>query len=53
MILRTKKEPQKMCELYLDNLEHINNWDLIDYSAPHIVAPNVSDVVLRDATRPL
>ena len=47
MILRTKKEPQKMCELYLDNLEHINNWDLIDYSAPHIVAPNVSDVVLR------
>ena len=47
MLLKTKKEPQKMCRLYLDNLDYINNWDLIDYSAPHIVAPNVSNEVLR------
>ena len=36
-----------MCGLYLQNLDYINNWDLIDYSAPHIVAPYVSDEVLR------
>lgn len=48
MILRAKKDSEKMCELYLDNLEYINNWDLIDYSAPHIVAPNVSAHVLRE-----
>lgn len=38
MVLRVKKEPQRMCEIYLQNLKHINNWDLIDYTAPHIVA---------------
>ena len=46
MILKSKKEPEKMCDLYLKNLKFINNWDLVDYSAPHIVAPNVSDQVL-------
>ena len=48
MILKSKTEPNLMCELYLQNLEHINNWDLVDYSAPHIVAPYVSNNILRD-----
>ena len=48
MILKTKKEPHLMRELYLQNLEHINNWDLIDYSAPHIVAPYTTQNVLRN-----
>ena len=48
MLKKVKKEPQKVCEIYLDNLEYINNWDLVDYSAPHIVAPNVSENVLRE-----
>ena len=47
MLIKTKKEPQKMYELYLKNLKQINNWDLIDYSAPHIVAPNISEDNLR------
>ena len=47
MILKSKNEPLLMCGLYLQNLDYINNWDLIDYSAPHIVAPYVSDEVLR------
>ena len=47
MILKSKTEPLLMCGLYLQNLDYINNWDLIDYSAPHIVAPYVSDEVLR------
>ena len=48
MLKKVKKEPQKVCEIYLDNLEYINNWDLVDYSAPHIVAPNVSENVLQE-----
>lgn len=48
MLLKTKKEPQIICELYLKNLKYINNWDLIDYSAPHIIAPYVTIDSLRD-----
>lgn len=48
MLLKSKKEPEGMCKLYLNNLEWINNWDLIDYSAPHIVAPNVDYDELRE-----
>ncbi len=48
MCLRVEKEPEKMCELFLNNLKYINNWDLIDYTAPHIVAPNVSKDKLRE-----
>lgn len=48
MLLKSKNEPDLICGLYLQNLDYINNWDLIDYSAPHIVAPYVSRQVLRD-----
>ena len=48
MILRSKKEPDVMCKMYLENLEYINNWDLIDYSAPHIVAPIVDKKCLHE-----
>ena len=47
MILKSKTEPHLMCGLYLQNLDYINNWDLIDYSAPHIVAPYISNEVLN------
>ena len=47
MILKSKKEPDAICKMYLENLEYINNWDLIDYSASHIVAPNVDEKCLR------
>lgn len=42
MVIKSKKEPEKMCELYLKNHKHINNWDLIDYTCPHIIAPIIS-----------
>ena len=48
MILRTKTESEKICNLYLSNLNWINNWDLVDSSAPHIIAPNVSKQKLRE-----
>lgn len=47
MLLKSKNEPQFICGLYLQNLDYINNWDLIDYSAPHIVAPYVTEDVLK------
>lgn len=48
MILKSKKEPNLICGLYLQNLDYINNWDLIDYSAPHIVAPYTTPNILRE-----
>lgn len=46
MLHKVKKEPEKMCRIYLENLQYINNWDLIDYTAPHIVAPYCGEQVL-------
>lgn len=51
MVLRVKKEPQNISEIYLENLKYINNWDLIDYTAPHIVAPYVSVEKLRELAK--
>lgn len=48
MLIQNKKNPDLMCKLYLDNLEYINNWDLVDYTAPHIIAPNCDEVKLRE-----
>ena len=31
------KNPKEVLELYLRNIRHVNNWDLVDVSAPHIV----------------
>ena len=47
MLIQVSQNPQKICKMYLNNLDYINNWDLIDYTAPHIVAPNVSKNELR------
>ena len=30
-------EQKKIAELYLKNASHVNNWDLVDSSAPHIL----------------
>ena len=30
-----------ICRLYLKNLAHVNNWDLVDSSAPCIVGPHL------------
>ncbi|MBR1843328.1 MAG: DNA alkylation repair protein [Opitutales bacterium] len=31
------KKPKKVLEIYLRNTKSVNNWDLVDISAPHIV----------------
>lgn len=32
-----RTDPNKVLSLYLTNTKHINNWDLVDCSAPHIL----------------
>ena len=35
--LRYNKAPRETVEIYLDNLDYINNWDLVDCFASHII----------------
>lgn len=40
MVDKFKREPeqqQKIFDLYVKNKKYVNNWDLVDSSAPHIV----------------
>ena len=32
-----RKNPATIIQLYLDNLDYINNWDLVDCFAPHLI----------------
>jgi 3-methyladenine DNA glycosylase AlkD len=32
-----KGQKKEIVEIYLDNIEYVNNWDLVDLSAPHIL----------------
>ncbi|PKN71945.1 MAG: DNA alkylation repair protein [Candidatus Cloacimonetes bacterium HGW-Cloacimonetes-3] len=34
---KDEKEKEAIAKLYLDNLEYVNNWDLVDSSAHHIL----------------
>jgi 3-methyladenine DNA glycosylase AlkD len=35
---------KEICRLYLENTRHINNWDLVDLSAPQIVGPQLKNL---------
>ncbi|KKT58841.1 MAG: alkylation repair enzyme protein [Candidatus Amesbacteria bacterium GW2011_GWB1_47_19] len=37
------KNPEQIYNFYLENTEYINNWDLVDISAPKIVGVYLSD----------
>lgn len=39
----TEEEQCAAYDLYLNNTQHINNWDLVDVSAPHIVGPHLEN----------
>jgi len=39
----SKKEQKKIYEMYIDNTAYINNWDLVDISAGHIVGAYLED----------
>ncbi|GKT27058.1 DNA alkylation repair enzyme like protein [Aduncisulcus paluster] len=40
-----KEERKRIYNLYLENTSYINNWDLVDTSAPHIVGKHLFDQV--------
>jgi 3-methyladenine DNA glycosylase AlkD len=37
MIDRFKVDPENIVQLYLDNITYVDNWDLVDVSAPKII----------------
>lgn len=37
LMQKAKKDPQNSFKIYLKNTKYINNWDLVDLSAEHIV----------------
>jgi 3-methyladenine DNA glycosylase AlkD len=39
----TPEDRQAIYKLYLGNTRHINNWDLVDLSAPNIVGAHLAD----------
>ena len=38
-----QKDKEKICRLYLKNTKYINNWDLVDVTAKHIVGDCLRD----------
>ena len=46
-----ERQRQQIYRLYLDNTVHINNWDLVDTSAEHIVGAHLSHRSHRPLTR--
>ena len=48
-VLRVKnnKESEEIEKIYLKNLEYINNWDLIDISAPYILKNTKETTILE------
>lgn len=41
LVRRYPKEPERIHDLYLASTAHIDNWDLVDGSAPHIVGAHL------------
>lgn len=44
-----KKYPvSELGEFYMSHVQHINNWDLVDLSSPHIIGPYVCDYMAHE-----
>ncbi len=47
LVLKYNKEDEKgkmeVVDFYISNLKHVNNWDLVDISAPHILGNYLLD----------
>jgi 3-methyladenine DNA glycosylase AlkD len=41
LVRRYRKEPQRVYDLYLASTAYVNNWDLVDGSAPQIVGAHL------------
>jgi 3-methyladenine DNA glycosylase AlkD len=55
LVLQTAKGDaatrKRVCDLYLANTKHINNWDLVDLSAPQLVGVHLNDKSRRPLYR--
>jgi 3-methyladenine DNA glycosylase AlkD len=55
LVLQTAKGDaairKRVCNLYLANTKHINNWDLVDLSAPQLVGVHLNDKSRRPLDR--
>ncbi len=43
LIHQFEQDPRRVFDLYMRNTKHINNWDLVDLSAPKIVGVYLAD----------
>lgn len=43
MILKYKHSPAQIYQLYLNHIDHVNNWNLVDLSAPYILGQYLFD----------
>jgi 3-methyladenine DNA glycosylase AlkD len=39
----SRKEKEEIVNIYLDNIKQVNNWDLVDLSAPNILGAHLVD----------
>lgn len=39
LVDKYKRDPEGVAKFYLDNLRQVNNWDLVDLTAPKILGP--------------
>lgn len=37
LVLQYPKQPEACLKIFLDNINHVNNWDLVDCFSPHIL----------------
>ncbi len=40
---KEESERNKIYEIYTTHFKHINNWDLVDVTCPHIIGPHLMD----------
>jgi 3-methyladenine DNA glycosylase AlkD len=48
MKLNSPTQVQKIFDFYLENLDYVNNWDLVDTSAPYILGPYIRKLPKTD-----
>ena len=51
LVRRYRKEPDAVYKLYFEKLDRIDNWDLVDGSAPHIVGAHGDRSILDKLAR--
>ncbi|WP_337861523.1 DNA alkylation repair protein [Nitrososphaera sp.] len=44
LVDRYRSDPENVARFYLENLGRVNNWDLVDLSAPKILGPHLERV---------